>query len=216
MLRPPGGPPHVIELLRLQTPPPASIALPRDGVARERQVLFERLVDDHYRAVYAFAYRMVRSEQDAADVTQDVFVRAWRALPKLRADAALWSWLRRITVNVCLDHIRRQRTAPPSQSLDHPVSMGDDAHDQLEVPDTTTDPAVLLAEDERRHMLEGAILGLGEPYRTAVLLHHVAEMSVEEIAALARVPEGTIKSRLCRARRMLRRRLAPYLDQPAG
>jgi RNA polymerase sigma-70 factor, ECF subfamily len=204
----------VIDQLRLLPIPHARTSMVSGDALYDRERAFEHLIDEHYRAVYVLAYRMVRSEIDAADITQDVFVRAWRALPKLRADAALWSWLRKITANVCLDHIRRRRNAPPSQSLDQPLQSSDDYAEPLEIADLTSDPARLLAEDERRRILEGAIHDLAEPYRAAVLLHHIAELPVEEISAIIGVPDGTVKSRLCRARRMLRRRLAPYFDQP--
>jgi RNA polymerase sigma-70 factor, ECF subfamily len=204
----------VIDLLRLQAPATARAPSLAGDALREREKAFERLVDDHYRAVYNLAYRMVHSDTEAADITQDVFVRAWRALPKLRADAALWSWLRRITANVCLDHIRRLRNAPPSQSLDQPAPSAGESAELPQIPDSTSDPARLLADEERRRVLDDAIHALAEPYRGAILLHHVADMSVEDIAAAIHVPEGTVKSRLCRARRMLRRRLAPYFDQP--
>ena len=204
----------MIDHLRLQPLPQARSATRSDEALQDRERIFERVVDDHYRAVYNLAYRMVRSEIDAADVTQDVFVRAWRALPKLRADAAIWSWLRRITANVCLDYIRRKRNTPPAQSLNQPsAASDDDSADGLEIADAAADPAHVLAEEERRRMLEDAIHALAAPYRDAVLLHHVADLPVEEIASVVGVPAGTVKSRLCRARRMLRRRLAPYFDQ---
>lgn len=173
---------------------------------------FESLVDDHYRRVYSLAYRMVQSESDAADLTQEVFVRAYRALPNLRAEAARSVWMRRITTNVCLDFLRRRNAAPLFISLDARQNDDIDNLQSWDIADPTGEPDRLFAGGERQRVLHRAIATLPDDYRLVIILHHMEEMRVEEIAELLEVPSGTVKSRLSRARRELRRKLAAYFD----
>lgn len=170
--------------------------------------VFRALVDAHYRRVYVLAYRILRSEADAADVTQEVFCRVYRSLPRLRADGAQASWIRRIATNLCLDHLRRRKTTPQTVSLD--ASLACSA--AWEAGHASEEPERVLAASERREVLYKAIAALPEDYRLVLVMHHLEEMGVEEIAEALGVPAGTIKSRLSRARKILRRRLAPYFD----
>ncbi len=151
---------------------------------------------------------MVRSEQDAADLTQDTFVRAYRALPRLRAEAAVNTWIRRIAVNLCLDFIRKRNSIQPPASLDN--HFGADCEASRDVIDPSGEPELLLSSKESVRLLNRAIETLPEDYRLVILLHHIDEMRVDEIAQAMRVPPGTIKSRLSRARRELRRKLSPF------
>ena len=174
--------------------------------------LFEELVDAQYKRIFSLIFRMVRSEQDAADLTQETFVRVYRALPRVRARGALPTWVRRIATNLCLDHLRRRISAPPQTSLDGPSSFDPDTQATLDVVDTSGEPDRLYFTAESKRLLYAAIDTLPTGYRTVILLHHIEGMRVEEIAEAMRVPGGTIKSRLSRARRELRRKLLPYYD----
>lgn len=203
----------MINLLRLRCPWPN----PSSGDARETEtpvddVLFEALVETHYRRIYSLVYRMVRSEQDAADLTQEVFVRAYRALHRLRVDGAQGAWLRRIATNLCLDFLRRRNAAPTFSSLDARSSEDTDARLSWEVADPRGEPDRLFASNERLRTLHRAIDTLPDDYRAVIVLHHIEELRVEEIADALGLPPGTIKSRLSRARRALRRKLSPYFD----
>jgi RNA polymerase sigma-70 factor (ECF subfamily) len=184
---------------------PDSLAGIRD---RANDAIFEELVDLHYRRIYNLVFRMVRSEPDAADITQDTFVRAYRALPRLRAEAAVNTWIRRIAVNLCLDFIRKRNSIPPPASLDH--HFGADGESGWDVIDPSGEPERLLSSKESVRLLNRAIETLPDDYRLVILLHHIDDMRVDEIAAAMRVPPGTIKSRLSRARRELRRKLFPF------
>ncbi|MCC6729903.1 MAG: sigma-70 family RNA polymerase sigma factor [Chthonomonadales bacterium] len=201
----------MINLLRLR----AWLPLPDEprvgALARDPDALFESLVDSHYRRIYSLAYRMVGSEADAADITQETFVRAYRALPRLRAEGAHSAWLRRIATNLCLDALRRRRTALPTTSLDAPLA-GTDAGSGWDLPDDGADPFRACAAGERASVLRRAIDCLPQDYRTVIVLHHLEDVPVEEIAAALGEPTGTVKSRLSRARKALRRRLSPYFD----
>src|SRR5437879_3058653 len=119
--------PRPIPLLR-----PAALAEPSlDSV-------FTELLDTHYRRIYSLIYRIVNSESDAADLTQETFVRVYRALPRLRAEGAAYSWVRRIATNLCLDFIRRRNASPNVSSID--AGGSDDAPAAWDLADSSGDP----------------------------------------------------------------------------
>ena len=180
--------------------------------ARRLDAHFESLVEAHYRRIYNLIYRMVQSEQDAADLTQETFVRVYRALPKLRAEGAQSAWVRRIATNLCLDWIRRRNSSPSTSSLDARPSEDSDTHQSWEISDPSGEPELIFSSKERANALYAAIERLPHDYRTVVILHYMEEMRVEEIADSLGVPAGTIKSRLSRARRELKRKLVPYFE----
>ncbi len=174
--------------------------------------LFETLVEGHYRRVYSVIYRMVQNEQDAADLTQETFVRVYRALPRLRAEGAQGAWIRRIATNLCLDYLRKRKSTPSTFSIDARQSENSDQMQSWEIADPTNEPELILTVKDRREMLLRAVNSLPDEYRMVVQLHHLEDMRVDEIAVLMGVPTGTIKSRLSRARRELHRKLGHYFD----
>lgn len=173
---------------------------------------FEELVDSQYRRVYSLIYRMVRNETDAADLTQETFVRVYRALPRLREAGARSAWVRRIATNLCLDYLRRRNSSPPVASLDARPSEDSDTMLSWDIADPTSEPDRIISAKERSTVLHKAIDSLPPDYRLVILMHHVEELRVEDIADTLGVPSGTIKSRLSRARRELHRKLSPYFD----
>lgn len=202
----------VINLFRMRGLSDQLVAEGTDVSAASADAFFAELVDATYRRTYRLIYRMVRNEGDAADLTQEVFVRVYRALPRLRAHGAAASWVRKIAINLCLDHIRRQRSAPVVTSIDAPCGADGDQHAHLELADPSGEPDRILDASETSRLINAAIDALPPDYRAVIVLHHVEEMRVEEIAQLFGVPVGTVKSRLSRARKALQRRLAPYFS----
>ncbi len=155
---------------------------------------------------------MVRSESDAADLTQEAFVRVYKALPRLRAHEAQGAWIRRIATNVCLDFLRRRKTSPVTEPLEIDLEASGGQRVTRDIADETADPQRIVAGMERDAVLRKAIGSLSDDYRIPLVLHHLEGMPVEEIAQIFEVPDGTIKSRLCRARRELKRKLGGYFD----
>jgi RNA polymerase sigma-70 factor (ECF subfamily) len=204
----------VINLIRLGSQPfsAKTATEPPQADTRILDAVFESLVETHYRRTYSLIYRMIRSEADAADLTQETFVRVYKALPRLRAEGAQSAWIRRIATNLCLDYIRRRNATPSTSSIDARVSEESDVLLSWDIADPSSEPDLLFASKERTNILHRAIETLQEEYRTVILLHHIEEMRVEEIADALNVPAGTIKSRLSRARKELRRKLSPYFD----
>src|SRR5512143_422109 len=169
---------------------------------------FEAIVRAHQDRVHSFCARMLSDREDALDAAQEVFLSAWRNLSQFRGDAALSTWLLRIAANACLNRIRRrkslsEREAPwPEPSEAGEGILFQPAGDDADRPDR------LAEASEMREILTDALAHLDPGSRWMVLLSDVEGFSYEEIAALADVPVGTVKSRLHRARMAMRRLLS--------
>ena len=161
--------------------------------AKGDQEAFARLVERHTGMVYALAYQRVGNREDAEDIAQTVFFKAWRALPDFRGDAAFSTWLYRLTVNASTDFLRAQR--------EHPLSLDDPDLPQPAHPGP--EPFDAARETERREALVQAVHTLPEQARTVLLLREMDGLSYEEISDALEVPMGTVRSRLARARRAL-------------
>jgi len=172
---------------------------------------FERLFAQHQRGIYNVLFQMVRSESDAADLTQDVFVRAWRSLPRLEVPEAFTSWLYRIATNLGRNWIR-DNTRVRQESLDQPFGTDEDEGTGREIPDYSAEPGSVAQTRAVQDTVRRAISGLSEDHQTVVLLHHIEGMPVEEIAGIMKCSVGTVKSRLSRARDHLRRKLAAFIE----
>jgi len=163
---------------------------------------FNQLILRWERPIYALAYRVIGREEDARDVVQETFLRAFRALPGFKGEAKFSSWLYRITLNLCRDWIRRQRRAPVSQ-------MPEDV-DLLEIA-AGTGPTEsiedLAARRELTAVVERAMALLPPEQRTAIILKEYHGMTFQEIADLQGCPLSTVKTRLYQGLSVLRRHL---------
>jgi RNA polymerase sigma-70 factor (ECF subfamily) len=171
---------------------------------------FDRLVRQYERNVFNTAYRLSGSHEDAADIAQEAFVRAWNNLKSFRGDSAFSTWLYRIVTNVFLDDRKRKR-ARPHRSLEDVLTL-DESTVQRQFEDPNPGPQDLAEGDERRKILEEAIQTLPEGQRIMVVMYHTQGLSYEEIAEITQLPMGTVKSRLNRARLALRDRLSPVAE----
>jgi RNA polymerase sigma-70 factor, ECF subfamily len=171
---------------------------PDEALVRRAQrgdrLAFERLVDRHQHRLYTLAARVLGSPTDAADAVQETLLRAWLRLDRFRGDARFSTWLYRICVNAAHD-VRERHGKSVGAGLDPP--------EQERVPD----PRDAFAERELSGELQRALEALDEPYRTAVVLADVLGCSYAEVAEITGVAEGTVKSRVFRARTELGRRL---------
>lgn len=148
---------------------------------------FAELVRRHQARLWAVALRTMRNREDAADALQDAFVSAYRNAGSFRGEAQVGTWLYRVTVNACLDRIRRAKARPAVPLPDYDLASGVDQH----------------ARTEARIVLGAALSQLPEHQRAAVVLVDLHELSVGEAAEVLGVAEGTIKSRCSRGRAML-------------
>jgi RNA polymerase sigma-70 factor, ECF subfamily len=162
---------------------------------------FSALVVEHQLFVYNLALRVVGNTQEAEDIAQEAFVRAWLALPNFRGQAQFRTWLYRIVTNLCCNRLPRLR-----REL---LAMGEEqvaqAPDQRDI-----DPASGVEAEERRTFLHQQIEALPESCRLVVSLRYQQELSYEEIASALSLPVGTVKTGLFRARARLRDALREY------
>lgn len=163
---------------------------------------FNQLVLRWERPIYALAYRVIGREEEARDVCQDTFLRAYRALPGFKGEAKFSSWLYRIALNLCRDWIRKQRRAPVMQMPEgiDPIEM---AGERGPVESIET----LVARRELSAVVEEAMALLPEEQRTAIILKEYHGMTFQEIADLQGCPLSTVKTRLYQGLSVLRRHL---------
>ena len=171
---------------------------------------FEAIVRAHQDRVYSFCARMLSDREDALDAAQEVFLSAWRNLSRFRGEAALSTWLLRIAANRCLNRIRRRKSLSEREAP-WPEPTGEEGEGIIFQPagGETDHPDRLAETGEMREILTEALSQLDPGSRWMVLLSDVEGFSYEEIAALAEVPLGTVKSRLHRAGMAMRRLLSP-------
>lgn len=167
---------------------------------------FAALVRIHQATVYNIAYRMVGQRETAQDLAQETFLRAFKALDTFDLSRPFGPWLYRIATNLSINWVKRARLPMVSLDAPHPA-VGDDA-EPLAIPDTSAEPAARFARAEMQTQLREAILSLPPDYRVVIELRHFQEMSYEEMAEALNAPSGTVKTRLFRARRLLRDRLS--------
>lgn len=161
---------------------------------------FETLVLENQTQVYNLALRMVNNEQDAYDITQDAFIRAFRSLENFRGESKFSVWLYRLTSNICLDFLRaRRRKGTVSLSS----FSEDDEAVELDIPDERFAPHTQLERKELRQALGQALQRLPEDQRQILLLREISGLSYDEIAQALALEPGTVKSRIFRARKKL-------------
>jgi RNA polymerase sigma-70 factor (ECF subfamily) len=172
---------------------------------------FERLVRAYQDRVYNLSFRMLGDHEEAADVTQEAFIKAFRAVSSFRRDARFSTWIYRIAVNACLSRHRqfavRRRHAP--HSLDAPLRGSEHPP---EPADHRCEPAQQTSRNELADVVQAAIAALSVEFRTVVLLRDIEGYSYEEIGEILGCPIGTVRSRLHRARAELGRRLKSHID----
>ena len=163
---------------------------------------FNELVHRWERPIYALAYRTIGREDDARDVCQETFLRAFRALPAFRGDAKFSSWLYRITINLCRDWVRRQRRSPTVQ-----VGEDVDLSELAAAQGPTESIEDLVARRDLSQQVERAMAALSADQRTAIVLKEYHGMTFQEIATVLGCPLSTVKTRLYQGMTTLRREL---------
>lgn len=168
---------------------------------------YDCLMRKYQRQVYSLVYRMLGNADDACDLTQDTFLRAYSALGSFRQDASFLTWLYKIASNLCID-LMRSRQKKSTLSLDVERSEGREpvADDRMQAPEA----AACLAD--MQNVVQREVMNLPDRYRVVVVMRHLQGLGVDEIADKLEMPSGTVKTHLFRAREMLRERLGPLLE----
>lgn len=170
---------------------------------------FEQLFNQYQKRIYTYILRMIQDKEDSADLTQETFIRAYHSLNTLKANEAFNRWLHRIAVNLVRDRFRKYE--PVIESIDKPARNDDGMEFKLDIPDWSANPREITLQQELQNKIHIAISSLPKKQREVVILYHVEGLDIEEISQILAVPSGTIKSRLARAREILRIKLHNYI-----
>ena len=168
---------------------------------------FEQLVHLYEKKVYTMALRACGHAEDAADISQEVFLRVYRALPQFRGDASFSTWLYRMVSNLCIDHARKQARRFETPLV---VTREDGEEHYADIPDARYAPEEALERTQMREAVNSALLTLTPDHRSIVVLREINGLSYEEIAQALLLEPGTVKSRLARARAQMRKVLTAH------
>lgn len=161
---------------------------------------FEELVARHRDKIYARAFSMMRNEQDAIDLSQEAWVKAWQRLAQFQGESSFATWMTRITINLCLDLLRKQKRLR-AESIEEMNEESGGVERQM--PVVTVNPTEGLERTELRKRIDAAMEKLSYEHRTVLVLHEFEEMEYKQIAKVMGCSIGTIMSRLFYARRRL-------------
>ncbi|WP_324680224.1 RNA polymerase sigma factor [Hymenobacter sp. GOD-10R] len=167
-----------------------------------RQAAYAELLQRYHRSVYHVLLKMVRTPEEAEDLAQEVFVKAFRRLTQYQPLFAFSTWLLRITTNHGIDFLRRKKRIV-AQSLHTPLATGDEDKRTAAVRDPVPDPQEQLIRQQRVELVQRVVERLPARYARLVRLHYFQELNYEEIAAALHLPVGTVKASLFRARALL-------------
>ncbi len=170
---------------------------------------FDLLVQKYHRRLMRLLSRMVRNQEEVEDIAQETFIKAYRALPQFRGDAAFYTWLYRIGVNTARNFLASRGRSMPTIS-DQAVNDDDEPDERLVAQDINTPESMLLSK-QVAVAVNDAVEALPEELRTAITLREMEGMSYEEIAEMMGCPIGTVRSRIFRAREAIAAKLRPIL-----
>ncbi|MEJ2577051.1 MAG: RNA polymerase sigma factor RpoE [Gammaproteobacteria bacterium] len=179
-----------------------------ERVQRGEKQAFDVLVLKYQQKVANLISRYVRDSGEVLDVTQEAFIKAYRALPNFRGDSAFYTWLYRIAINTAKNYLAAQGRRPPSDDIEAESAEQLDAGVRLKEFGT---PESLLLRDEIAHTIRAAIDELPDDLRTAITLRELEGLSYDEIAKAMDCPIGTVRSRIFRAREAIDAKLQPLL-----
>jgi len=163
---------------------------------------FEKLIEAYQKKVFNIALGILNNYDDANDIAQDVFIRIFKSIKNFKGESAFSTWLYRITTNACLDELRKRKNK-------NVISLDEDIRfDGGEIPRQIVDdgpPLDVIAErNELKRIVNNAISELSEEHKTVIILREIQGFSYEEIAEVLKCPQGTVKSRISRARNILK------------
>jgi len=181
-----------------------------DRVLKGDAEAFSVLVDKYQDRVYSAVLNYVSNRDDAVDITQEAFVKAYSNLRSFNSGSAFYTWLYRIAINAAIDFLRK-RKGKSADSLDDEKYL--EAGFEPVSKDASSDPESMFTRGERARALKAAMSRLSEKLRRVIVLHDVEGLSQEEVAEILRVPVGTVKSRISRARAELRYILSKQMGE---
>ncbi|MBC7328645.1 sigma-70 family RNA polymerase sigma factor [bacterium] len=180
---------------------------------QEYDRIFEEILDKYERKIFNMIYRMVGNYDEAADLTQETFLRVYKGLRTFRGQSSLYTWIYQIALNLCRTKLAWERKKSRVLSLDQKLETEEGEELEMEVPDESTAPNLLFEGKNLQEAIQQALEALPLPYREVIVLHDLQGFSYEEMANMLGVNEQAIRVRLHRARKMLRELLEPYINK---
>ncbi len=168
---------------------------------------FEQLIESYQKKIFNIALRMLGNYDDAGDLTQEVLIRIYKSIKSFKEQSSFSTWIYRITTNVCLDEIRKRKNRKVI-SLDEEIKL-DDGDMKRQIESDEPSPEETAETEDLKKIVNEAIANLNEEHRIVIILRDIQGLSYEEIAEALNCPEGTVKSRINRARQALKNILAP-------
>lgn len=162
---------------------------------------FEELIKDYKKIAYNIALRVLRNKEDAEDISQEALVKVFKNIDSFNMQSTFKVWLYRIVMNTCLDFKRKKRIV--TYSIDKPLE-NDESEILQDIPDNSNNPDVIIQNKLESQMLNECIEMLDDDFRTVIVLRDLQNLSYKDIASVLSCNEGTVKSRLNRARKKLR------------
>lgn len=176
----------------------------------DRIAVFEELVKTYEKPLFQFAYRLSGNHHEAQDLLQESLYRAYKSFAKFETGTAFDRWLYQIIHNLYIDHYRKKKNRPVVASIDEPLPHMENEK-TLDIPDMTANPEEEAMRGELGFQIQQGLTELPAEYRSAVILCDIQGLSYEEIAQILGISIGTVRSRIHRGRKILRRILLPYL-----
>ena len=168
---------------------------------------FEELVAQYQNKIYKLAYRYMGNEEDAYDMAQEVFIKAFRSLHTFEGTSSFSTWIYRVASNVCLDELRRRKRKIVPISLDEALATKDGDTIEIEIADKSPTPDILYEKKEFSLSIQEVLDEMKAEQKSVIILRDLMELSYEEIAEVEKCSLGTVKSRISRARNVLKEKL---------
>jgi RNA polymerase sigma factor (sigma-70 family) len=186
----------------------ALIDVIREGNRYQQQQAFKKLLSKYRGQIYNLILKIVHNPNEVEDLVQETFSKAFNSIANFNKEYAFSTWLYRIATNSSIDYLRKRRLK--TFSIDNPIKTKDDEY-TVEIPDSSDEPEKNVMQRQRDALVREAIEQLPPKYRTVIEMRHLQELSYEEIAEQLKIPLGTVKAHIFRAREMLYKMLRDKL-----
>ncbi len=169
-----------------------------------KQVAFRAIMSKYHDQIYHLLYRMVHKKDEVEDLTQEAFIKAFASLKNFNEEYAFSTWLYKIATNNCIDYIRKRKLQ--TFSINKPIESADGDF-TFEIPDSSYEPDRELIARQRTTLIEEAVNSLPEKYRIVILMRHTEDKDYHQISKELKIPIGTVKAHIFRAREILNKAL---------
>ncbi len=166
---------------------------------------FEAIVKAYEKKIYNLALRYVNSNEDACDISQEIFIRIYKKISSFKEESSFSTWVYRVAVNACIDHIRKNKK---NNTISLHKDNDDEDDEQIEIADTSYSPEIVYDKIELRESIKKAFNYLSEEHRQVIILRDINGFNYDDIGRILDISEGTVKSRIFRAREKLCRILS--------